>query len=69
MQAEPENTPLPVRHIGRALRSIGRTPRPPRIGPAPEWWVAWADAEDALMTASNRLIDALEAMPQEQNRG
>lgn len=62
---------LTVRHIGRAMASWNRykLPDPPRFGHVPEWWLALAAAERALMEASNRLIDGLEEIDAEVSRG
>lgn len=54
-----------VRHLGRAMAAMGRAgiPTPPRFGGTPDWLGTLYEADDALTAASNRLIDALEALP------
>lgn len=50
-----------VRHLGRAIAAMGRANVPLAEGQGDPVLFAVNEAETALLTSSNRLIDALEA--------
>lgn len=53
-----------IRHVGRAMRSFARVRVPdlPKSGNARNWWWSLREAEEAIVAASNKLIDATEGV-------